>query len=330
MTPDRERLFNWSQLADRSWPSLLLGNGLSINIWRRFAYAELREQAELESAAAQLFADLDTVNFEEVLEGLWHAERVVSALQQDPMRVSALYAHVRAELVRTIQRVHIPWGAMPSMHLNQIATALDGHRFVFTLNYDLLTYWALMGNLDTTGIVDFFWNNPFDPSNTGLKSARLTGLLFLHGGIHLWLDSVTGETGKWTNQEQGGLLSQLSTSLEAHPDRQPLMISEGRSEQKMRAIRRSEYLSFAYQQLVENSSNTVIFGTRFGDQDAHIVDALRAGGTRDFAVAVLPGTRVEVAEAMGWYRAKLPDQNLWFFDSTTHPVGDLALHVPES
>jgi hypothetical protein len=62
----------------------------------------------------------------------------------------------------------------------------------------------------------------------------------------------------------------------------------------MRAIRRSEYLSFAYQQLTENNSNTVV-SVSGSAQDAHIVDALRAGSTRDVAVAVLPGTRVEVA-----------------------------------
>jgi hypothetical protein len=151
--------------------------------------------------------------------------------------------------------------------------------------------------------------------------------LFLHGGIHLWQGSTTGETGKWTNQQQGGLLSQLGNALESNPNRQPLIVSEGRCEQKLRAIRRSDYLSFAYRLLAENRDATVIFGASFGRQDDHIVKALRTGGRRNVAISVRPGAHHKVVASMAEYRAKLPDQNLVFFDSTTHPLGDPALRV---
>lgn len=60
-----------------------------------------------------------------------------------------------------------------------------------------------MNSLTTTEIVDFLWNNPFIAADSRRRSTSATGLLFLHGGIHLWQDTLTGETGKWINQQQG-------------------------------------------------------------------------------------------------------------------------------
>lgn len=273
------------------------------------------------------------MNFEEVMESLWHAERVSEALSQDSGNIHELYSHVRAELVNAIQRVHIPWSRLPADQLRRIASVLDQHRWVFTLNYDLLTYWALMNDLSAAEIVDFFWNNPFNPADTELRSTSATGLVFLHGGIHLWQDTRTGETGKWTNQRQGGLglLSQLGDAMSSSPNRLPLIVSEGRSEQKQRAIRRSDYLSFGYQQLTQNDDPVIIFGASFGPQDNHIVQAVRNGGRRAVAVSVYPvADPASVVATKATYRANLPDQDLFFFDSTTHPLGDAGMRVSSS
>lgn len=328
--PVFEDLRDWADLASDPWPTLLIGNGMSINTWHKFAYPELRDHVVLELAAAQLFTDLNTSNFEEVLEGLWHAERVLTAMKENSEGVHALYEHVRQELVEAIQTVHVRWGSLPMENLKQIAKVLDRHDLAFTLNYDLLTYWALMYNQGTTEILDFFWNNPFEPSDTEIRSTTATGLLFLHGGIHLWHDAVTGETGKWTNQQQGGLLAQLDAALAANPNRQPLIVTEGRHAEKLRAIRRSDYLSFAYRRLSENRDATVVFGASFGPQDEHIVKALRAGGRRNIAISILPGTEDNMITAMAEYQAKLPDQDLVFFKSTTHPLGDPGLRVADA
>lgn len=328
---ENDELLPWSDIADDEWPTLLIGNGLSINIWKKFAYSELHARAQLNAAAVQLFSDLGTPNFEEVLESLWHAGRVSAALNQDAHAINELYSHVRLELVEAIQRVHVHWSRLPSTHLGRIAAVLDQHRLVFTLNYDLITYWALMSSLIATDIADFLWNNPFNPADTQLRSNSTTGLLFLHGGIHLWQDTLTGETGKWTNQQHGGLLSQFGDTLTSYPDRLPLIVSEGRSEQKLRAIRRSDYLSFGYQELFENKDPTIVFGASFGLQDAHIVKALRNGARRKICISILPvGGPAAVVAAKAIYRANLPDQDLRFFDSTTHPLGAPGLRITDN
>ena len=157
-----------------------------------------------------------------------------------------------------------------------------------------------------------------------------TGLLYLHGGVHLWQDSATGTTGKWTGRDQGGLLAELADNFLTNPDRQPLFVSEGTSAQKMQVIRRSEYLSFARQQLVNDVNSTVIFGVSFEEQDNHIVEALAAGGRRRMAISIWPRSPEENRAAMAYYTHKLPGHDLVFFDSRTHPLGDPALHVGET
>lgn len=154
-----DQLLSWDELGDQQWPTLLVGNGLSINTWSKFAYPELLQKAELNDAASQLFSDLLTVNFEAVLEGLWHAERVLEALHRPDdqvLEVKDLYEHVRTELVEAVRRVHIPWNKVPDPTLSQIANVLNTHNMVFTLNYDLLTYWAVMSNTTSTDIADYF------------------------------------------------------------------------------------------------------------------------------------------------------------------------------
>lgn len=70
-------LMNWDKIADLGWPTLLLGNGLSINVSDRFNYDALFDKAKLTPAAEAVFDDLDTENFEVVLEAVHHATVVL-------------------------------------------------------------------------------------------------------------------------------------------------------------------------------------------------------------------------------------------------------------
>ncbi len=193
---------------------------------------------------------------------------------------------------------------------------------MFTLNYDLLTYWAVMAGSESARFGDFFWShhNTFSLADSDLSPGR-TGLLYLHGGVHLWQDSVTGYTGKWTRQPGRRLLSSLARNFEEIPSRRPLFVSEGTSAQKMAVIRRSDYLSFARRWLIDDAGDTVIFGASFGLQDKHVVEALNAGPSRTFAISILPKTETQNITAMAHYRAALPKHSLRFFDSRTHPLG---------
>jgi hypothetical protein len=326
-----DRLESWDGVSNGDWPSLVVGNGLSINVWSNFAYSRLLQQAQLNHAARQLFTDFKTENFEMVLEGLWHADRTLAALGRPTTAVSDLYKHVQSQLVQAVQSVHVPWDLLPDETLTQVATAMGGHRMVFTLNYDLLTYWAVMVGDGSASFGDFFWShhNTFALADSDLSPGR-TGLLYLHGGVHLWQDSLTGYTGKWTRQSTGrNLLSSLTNNFDQNPNRRPLLVSEGTSAQKMAVIRRSDYLSFARRCLLDDVSDTVIFGASFGSQDKHVVEALDSGPRRRFAISIFPTTEARNVSTMAHYRAQLPRQRLRFFDSRTHPLGhgDLVIQT---
>jgi Domain of unknown function (DUF4917) len=324
-----DRLQVWADLEDRcGWETLVLGNGLSINIWSDFEYSHLFKRASLKPEAHQLFTDFDTQNFETVLEALWHAETTLAVLGQGTDPVTKLYENVQAGLFQAVQQVHVPWKLIDRSVLKHISDAVSWHRLVFTLNYDLLTYWAAMESGPTSNIRDFFWSNQntFDIKNTILE-AGCTGLLYLHGGVHLWQDSKSGLTGKWTNRSGGALLSSVEANFNKIPSRQPVLVSEGTSAQKKARIRRSDYLTYALQTLSNNTSDTVIFGASFGEQDKHISDAIDAGGKRRIAISIRPGTKAQNNAAIARYHSKFPDHELWFFDSTSHPLGDRSLTV---
>jgi hypothetical protein len=326
-----DRLKDWADLKDGCrWEALVAGNGLSINIWRDFAYSRLFEQATLDHAARRLFSDFETENFEMVLEALWHAERTLTALRRKTDGVTRLYENVQSALFQAVRQVHVPWKYINRARLQQISDAMRSYRFVFTLNYDLLTYWAAMQGGSNSAIRDFFWSydNTFDIDDASLEEDS-TGLLYLHGGIHLWQDSKSGRTGKWTTTRGSGvtLLKSLEASVSSIPSRRPLFVSEGTSAQKMAVIRRSDYLTHALQTLSDNRSNTVIFGASFGAQDKHIADAIASGPKRHIAISIRPGTQDQNDAAMANYRASLPRHQLKFFDSTSHPLGDRSLTV---
>ncbi|WP_099249760.1 DUF4917 family protein [Mycobacterium sp. shizuoka-1] len=202
-----DRLRTWDRLSNFTWPTLLVGNGMSINVWPNFSYSRLLAKASLSQPARALFDDFGTVNFEVVLEALWHAERTLAALGRPTAMVKGLYQHVQHQLVTAVREVHIPWELLPSDALRQVSDEMRSYQAVFTLNYDLVSYWALMAGGHPAAFGDFFWshNNTFSLSDCELSSAR-TGVYYLHGGVHLWHDAATGYTGKWTRRSVGRLL----------------------------------------------------------------------------------------------------------------------------
>ncbi len=76
-------LEKWPDVKDDArWPTLLIGNGASVNLWGDFAYKSLYEQATLSPVAEAVFSDLGVTNFEAVLEAIHHAHVVVEGARE--------------------------------------------------------------------------------------------------------------------------------------------------------------------------------------------------------------------------------------------------------
>ena len=325
------RLDDWPDVQDGTeWPTLLVGNGASVNLWGVFAYPRLYDRANLSIATKAVFDDLGVTNFETVLEAIHHAHIVVDALEDSTEAVDALYEQVRDALFRAVRNVHVSWSKFTVETFDEVASAIQGHDAVYTTNYDLCMYWARIGAASRAtkqDVVDFFWNadNTFDPEQVDVYPRR-TALYHLHGAIHLWQDD-RGNNGKWTSANNGNLLS-LACNYSPESSRWPLFVSEGSSKAKLQTIGRSPYLSFCLDSLRTDRENTVVFGHSLGKQDKHIIAALNEGAPRRVAVSIHPRTGgQQIIQEKARITELLGGNDVAFFDSTTHPLGNPSLAI---
>lgn len=222
--------------------------------------------------------------------------------------------------------MHPDHAAFSSTAFGQVAHALDDFAAVFTTNYDLIPYWSHMEVRGEVGIVDMFRGaQPFDPDDPNYGAGNSTAVHYLHGAIHLWLDSA-GDNGKWVSD--GHILLGLQQRYRASSVRQPLFVSEGTSSAKLQAIRRSPYLAFCRQELRADEGNTVVFGHSLSEQDEHIVKALVEGRERRFAVSLRSSNdKARIRERKATILRQLDGHEVCFFDSSTHPLGDPSLRI---
>lgn len=325
LEPVEEQLRSWADISDEFADStLLLGNGTSRAIWAGFDYASLYEVAgeyqiahRLSIEDIALFEAFGTTNFEGVLRRLAEGASTNAVLGLESALHQERHSHIRSALLDAVHAVHVPWDRVPDATLDRVADALINHRAVFTSSYDLLLYWSLMRRPDDLG--DFFWRGCFDINDTEMHFDRRP-VYYVHGALHL-IRRADGRTCKLIRHDRN-LLAQFLED----PDAEPLFVSEGTADDKLEAIRRSEYLTFAYDRLTRIEGKVVVFGHGLGQEDAHIAAAIRDPGLR-IAVGIRAQTTEEFMARAGHYTNVLAGTQLTFFDATTHPLGDPALRV---
>lgn len=317
-------LDDWDDVDDDDWPTLLIGNGGSIAVSAAFNYTSLYQIAPLTQDDRDLFVALNTENFEEVLNHLRTASMVCEQLGHTSADVDARYNSIRDALIDAVHNHHIEWlDVDDDDRLLKIRNALLSFETVFSTNYDLLVYWAMMntGTPPGEGFGDLFWNqdHEFDSLDTQPFDDK-TLVYWLHGGLHLYR-TTDDETRKRTN-DGANLLATFAAG-----GRVPLFVSEGSWPQKRRAIRRSDYLEHAYTTFAGTDGPLVILGQGLGNSDVHLIRAICEDPKRYIAYAIFPST----PQAINLQRAQIenlfPQASIQFFDSTTHPLGDPSLNV---
>lgn len=316
-------LILWSEVEGESWNSLLLGNGFSMNIWPRFGYASLFDVAKgdniepsLDRNSTALFDRLNSNNFEDVLRMLFHARLVDDQLNSpQQVEIDALYKTTKNALAAAVNYSHIPYGFDGLPAINR---AFRDFSNIFTTNYDLIPYWAIMQE-ELWRFKDLFWGkgHTFDPSNTAVNAGSCV-ISYLHGAIHL-VELPDGSTKKLTANGIGSLADLFDLN---HPEYFPLFISEGASDRKLSRIKRNDYLRFSFEKLQSLDGNLVVIGhSLHKDYDQHLVDALRDGGLSSIAIGVWPQ---QEAEQILLFKARILSEikgkKVYFFDSTTHPL----------
>jgi hypothetical protein len=335
-TVDAE-LMSWHDLEERhAWSGILIGNGASRTVWEKFRYESLYQTAktsniehQLSLEDRQIFEQLGTENFEQILGALAISEFVCDALHMDPTIIAERYGSIKAALFEAVHFVHVPWQSEDEDIYTYIRNALLPYEFVYSTNYDLIIYWAIMSQ-GGDGFKDYFFDvdGRFDLADTEIWG-KFTKVLYLHGGIHLARLPLGG-----TLKCRAGAFTNLLDSMEIprHDEAIPLFITEGTSRDKLGSIYRSDYLSFAYQQFAQHSGPLVVFGSSLDvNHDDHLVKAMSRWFGHPIAISVYPNTpERDIIVFKADLQRRLPDARLYFFDSTTAPLGSSDLRVADS
>lgn len=321
--PSAKRYASWSYMIT-SWseiqeelPNLLFGNGLGRTYWEGFSYKSLLElfgdrPVGRYLCTRDLFTKLNTENFEEVLRAIYHAYQVSI---DNESATKTLYIDVQNALISSVNEVHPNYIDVPTEHIRE---CMSKYKSIFTTNYDLLPYWAVLdGGQDY--FVDYFWgDSEFDLYNSSVYKPKIP-IHFLHGALHLRSEKISN-----TRKVAITLESGLDGALELDFNNTfPLFISEGKSQIKMNRIRSNSYLSFCYRNLRESNGGLVVFGHDLNEEyDGHIVSAIKASTNSTVAISVFSGLG-EPSKKMFVDRinALFADSNkeIIFFESNTHP-----------
>jgi hypothetical protein len=318
---------DWEQVPDKDrFKTILIGNGHSIAISPDFAYTSLLEKARFTGEIQGLFDQLNTTDFEIVLDSLHVARRVLDAIGQPVNEVNRVYEEIRNRLFDVVEEVH-PEPLEPEVR-REMYSELSKFGKIFTTNYDVILYWAAM--MDHPRFVDFF--NPFVKGNSSWNPAN--GLYFLHGALHIWHDPIEGVIEKHAQDCHRSLLQVIREDTRVDNGKQPLFVSEGTSSQKVRSIERSSYLDFALKQLRLDDESVIVFGSRLTENDDHIVSALgfrgddsRRGIRRRIAISRHLESE-DQTEGARWLALKQRleewGNKVIFFKSSGHPLADTA------
>jgi hypothetical protein len=325
-------LHDWRDIeGEHKWDTLLLGNGLSINVWEPFKYKELYDHAQRGAVLAdedrRLFAE--TPNFERVLGDVLTAIRVNECVGVDSAPLYRCYQNIQLALGHAVRSVHVNRDRVPVVTRKKIREEMAKFEWVFTTSYDLLVYWAMACEGRFDPFVDLFMGSgrlEFDPERTRVRAGSVP-VYFLHGALHLVVGG-SGTTWKLRRTALDTLLDQFGEPIAGDPQARPLLVTEGSAADKLDAIDDNEYLSHALEQLSERDLPVVVFGSGLGGQDSHIIDALSENPDRPVAISMLPGPKKELLPRQGEIFGRLEASPLIFFDARTHPLGDPGLNVP--
>lgn len=305
--------------------SVLLGNGFS-QAWDAgiFNYANLLERADFGASDVvirALFAAVGTYDFEAVMKELVGAHRVLTAYGQNEAlcaRVHEDQERLKDALIGAISSSH---PALPSGVTGAQYTAakvfLTRFKQIFTVNYDLLLYWARnKPDIDPA----FDSDDGFRANQTWRQSGTDQNIFFLHGGLHIY--EQREDTRKHACTDGGTtIIEQVRRNLVA--GRFPLFVSEPTSPLKKARINRSRYLRACFDALPKLEGTLFIYGHSIDDNDAHIFEQIDASPVRQVYVSVFgdensAGNRRLTANATTAFSTAM--RNVDFYQAESTPL----------
>ena len=277
-------------------PHVLLGNGFSRACQNDiFAYDALFDRADFNSLsplARESFNVLATRDFEIVMRALRDAAKLLRVYAPDDHNLSIRLRDdangLREVLVRAIAQNH-------PEHPAEIADAryaackrfLAHFKSIYTLNYDLLLYWALMKQeLEPDVPCDDGFRTPEEGEQdyvTWEPGRHAQNVHYLHGALHIFDAKTEVQKYTWTNTGIR-LIEQIRQAL--NNDLYPIFVAEGESAQKFERIRHSDFLSKAYRSFQEIQHTLFVYGHSMAANDDHILRLIGKGKLKQLFVGI--------------------------------------------
>lgn len=332
--------FNSLILSITGKKHILLGNGFSRAIKNDiFAYGSLFKRADfsqLSKFAKGNFEVLNTTNFEYVIRTLQNAECLAKHYETSDAvlcgKLNTDAEKIRKLLIDTIAQHH-PSDPTEIGDANYKACRkfLSNFNNIYTVNYDLMLYWALLHQPDVGNETENFTLRPDDGFRNSdppeedfvtwdMTASHTQNVFYLHGALHLFMEY--SELAKYTWTRTGvRLLEQIDKSLKS--GKYPLFVAEGTAQQKRGQILRSAYLSKGLRSLAAIGGSLFVFGLSLSDNDEHILQAIADSKVLDLYVGLFGNpesfeNQQVVAKANSvpaMRQQKRARLNVYFFDS---------------
>ena len=322
---------------------IFLGNGFSRACRDDiFAYDALFDRADfgkLSGNAKALFEALETTDFEVVINALKSAAKIAKVyLSSNPEVAEAMEKD--AEALREVLVSAIA-GSHPEL-LSEISnesyaackTFLSNFERIFTLNYDLLLYWAVMQRELEPDIEP---NDGFRTPEYGeseyvvweIEESHGQKIYYLHGALHLF--DAGSELQKYTWINTGvRLTEQINNAL--IEEKYPMFVAEGTSAEKLVRIKHHAYLTKAFESFSRIGGTLFIYGHSLAKNDEHFLHLIEKGRISDLYVGIFgdpdsAGNKriIARAEKMREFRLNLaakrrrrpPNLDIYFYDAST-------------
>ena len=331
--------------------SLLLGKGFSCAVWNRFKDSSLYQEASLQNNGCPflseedklIFDKLETKNFEKVLATLSTTKEVneilgAQAHSEILQTIDDHYQNIQRSLIEAVERVHIPWLKTQKQKTQVLTTVKEEilkYQNLFDTSYNLLIYWSLMLDGVPPGLRDYFNKNKEFDENFCPENGTLT-FFYIHGGLHLY--SKGEKIIKITYTREKNILEQCE-QLWKKPENRPLFMAEGKWRDKLKFIRNSDYLFFAYNQLKQNTDKLVVLGNPLNldknmldkndDFNQHLLDAIVEPSPQKVAISITEDDG-DVARQMKYWEGVMKGDDIQFFRADSHPLLSSELRIEQT
>jgi hypothetical protein len=278
--------------------SVLLGNGFSRACRDDiFAYDALFDRADFSALSPyirQAFDALKTKDFEVVMRALTTASALVPLYEAAGTDMGAIMqkdaVDLRSLLAKTIAGNHPdrPSDILPEQYV-ACRRFLRNFRRIYTLNYDLLLYWALMQTeLDEEPIeCDDGFRQPDDGPTSyvtwDVQNTQKQNIYYIHGALHIFDAGHELQKYTWSNT-QIALVDQIRDALAQ--DKYPVFVAEGDWKGKLNRIQHSGFLNRAYRSFGEIGNALFVFGHSMAENDDHVLRLIERGKVSQLLVGI--------------------------------------------